>query len=476
MKKAKLIATVGPTCSDVDTLVKLVKAGVNIFRLNFSFGDYSQHEESIKKIREVASICGVSVGILQDLQGPKIRIGKLKNDVVVKEGDEIILTGQLEHKSEFYLPTTYSSIASDAKAGEKILLADGKIGVEVVSVDPEALEVRCVVEHGGTILTGKGINLPGTKISMPALTEKDIADARFGAKAGVDFLALSFVRTAADVRQLRSLLDEEGVDTPIIGKIEKPEALDNIDEILEEVDGIMVARGDLAVEINFAAVPAVQKELIANANSKGKLTIVATEMLSSMIDNPRPTRAEASDVANALLDGTDIVMLSNETAMGNYPVEAVEAMSMIINETEKSYKYEKVMPPLTVPKSCEITRAICAAATHLSYSCDEEAFLILSNTGATVRILSKHRPQSEIYAFTFNKQNYYRMAFYHNVFPVLLDEEKFSKDGEVYYSSKQMKKDAEEMGFVHKGNSVIMLRGMRENGVWNLAHIKMETI
>jgi len=476
MNKAKLIATVGPTCSDFETLVHLVEEGVSIFRLNFSFGDYEQHEENVNKIRKVAKHCGRAIAILQDLQGPKIRIGKLKNDVTVNEGDEIVLTGQDEHKEEFYLPTTYKSIADDAKAGETILLADGKIIVKVVKTVPEAGEVYCRVTHGGTILTGKGINLPNTDISMPALTEKDVEDAKFGAKVGVDYIALSFVRTAADVEQLRSLLADEGADTPIIAKIEKPEALENLNEILDVVDGIMVARGDLAVEINFAAVPAVQKEIIAKANAKGKLTIVATEMLSSMIDNPRPTRAEASDIANALLDGTDVVMLSNETAMGNYPIEAVRTMSMIIEETEKTLKYEKVVPPLDLPESFEQTRAICAAATYLSYACDEKAFLILSTAGRSAKLLSKHRTESNIYAFTFDEKAYNRMAFYHNVYPVLLDHKTFNENGDLYYSSAQMKKDAKERGFVDDGDLVIMLRGVSDHGKWTLAHIKMEHI
>ena len=476
MKKAKLIATVGPTCSEPETLVELVEAGVNIFRLNFSFGDYSQHTESIAKIRKISKQCGQPLAILQDLQGPKIRIGTLNHDVTVVGGGKVVLTGQTEHTSEFYLPTTYASIASDAKPGETILLADGKIIVNIESVDEAAKEVHCIVEHGGTILTGKGINLPNTNISMPALTEKDIEDAKFGAKAGVDYVALSFVRSAADVKQLKKLLNVEGVNTPIIGKIEKPEALDNIDEILDEVDGVMIARGDLAVEINFAAVPTVQKEIIAKANAKGKLTIVATEMLSSMIDNPRPTRAEASDVANALLDGSDVVMLSNETAMGNYPVQAVKAMTMIIEETEKTFKYDDVIPPLELPGIYEQTRAICAAATHLSYACDEEAFLVLSRAGRSVRILSKHRPQSPIFAFTYEPETYYRMAFYHNVYPILLTEKSFNKDGDLYYSSKQMKADACDLGYVNQGDNVIMLRGVSDQGKWCLAHIKMETI
>ena len=476
MNKAKLIATVGPTCSDVESLEKLINEGVSIFRLNFSFGDYDQHAEHIKNIRNVSKKCNKAVAILQDLQGPKIRIGQLKNDVVVKENDEIVLTGQDEHKDEFYLPTTYSSIADDAQAGETILLADGKIGVIVTETIPEKAEVHCKVVHGGTILTGKGINLPNTNISMPALTDKDVEDAKFGAKIGVDYIALSFVRAAKDVVKLKDLLKTQNVEIPIIAKIEKPEALTNLDEILNEVDGVMVARGDLAVEISFAAVPAVQKEIIKKANCKGKLTIVATEMLSSMIDNPRPTRAEASDVANALLDGTDVVMLSNETAMGNYPIAAVKAMSLIIEETEKTFKYENVMPPLHLPEELEQTRAICAAATYLSYACDEKAFLTLSTAGRSARLLSKHRTQSYIYAFTFDEDAYNRMAFYHNVCPVLLTEKSFDKNGYLYYSSAKMKDDAKKFGFVEDGDLVIMLRGTSDKGNWTLAHIKMEHI
>ncbi len=478
MSRAKLIATVGPTCSDESVLEKLIHEGANIFRLNFSFGEYADHEMMIKRIRKVADKTGKAVAILQDLQGPKIRIGKLKNDITVVEGDIITLTGQNEHKEEFYLPTTYQDIASDAKAGEAILLADGKISLVVEKVVEADREVVCKVVHGGIILTGKGINLPNTDISMPALTEKDIEDAKFGADAGVDYMALSFVRTAADVKQLRALQNSKNVRIPIIGKIEKPEAIENIDEILDEVDGVMIARGDLAVEISFAVVPMVQKEIIAKANRKGKLTIVATEMLSSMVDNPRPTRAEASDVANALLDGADVVMLSNETAMGNFPIKAVQAMAEIIRETENTFKYEEVIDPLDLPPSQLLSGSICAAATHLSYACDEKAFLVVSYGGRSAKLLAKYRPQSPILAFTFDKNVYNRMAFYYNVIPVLLPEELHCNDenDDKYFSSKQMKHEAFKLGHVAKGDSVIMLRGNVEDGKWRLAHIKIETI
>ena len=337
MKKTKIIATIGPASNLLKTIEEMAKAGMDVCRLNFSFGTIEEHHEMISTIRKAAKNVGKAIAVMQDLQGPKIRIGKLNADVTVKKDQKIILSGKAEHKEEFTLPTTYAEIASDTEKGKTILLADGKIILEVLDTNKEEKEVHCKVLEAGTILTGKGINLPYTNISLPCLTEKDIQDAIFGAEAGVDYMSLSFVRKAKDVTELRKLLKKHGrEDIPIVSKIEKPEAVDNIDAIIEETDVIMVARGDLADEVSFAKVPVIQKKIIRKVNIKGKLAIVATEMLGSMVDNQLPTRAEVSDVANAVLDGTDLTMLSNETAMGKFPVDAVKMMAEIAREAEDS--------------------------------------------------------------------------------------------------------------------------------------------
>jgi pyruvate kinase len=300
MKRAKIIATLGPATANEKAITSLLKNGADVFRLNFSFGTYDEHQQLISRIRTVSDKLGQAVAILQDLQGPKIRVAKLKEPVELKKGMEVSLSGKSKHKTPLTIPTTYKQIASDTAPGKIILLADGKIILKVIKTDPAAREILCKVVNGGTVITGKGINLPYTDISLPALTDKDRQDAEFGLKAGVDYIGLSFVRRAGDIRKLKNLMKKLNISVPVISKIEKPEALENIDEILNETDGIMIARGDLAIEVPLSKVPILQKTLLKKANIRGKFTIVATEMLSSMVDNPRPTRAEASDVANAV--------------------------------------------------------------------------------------------------------------------------------------------------------------------------------
>jgi pyruvate kinase len=422
MKKSKIIATLGPASMDFDSIKILAQSGVDVFRLNFSFGSYEEHLKVISYIRDVSVNINKSLAILQDLQGPKIRVGKLKKPVLLEQGMTVILYGGTDHDIHTRIPTTYSNIASDTETGKTILLADGKIILEVLSTDETTKEVTCTVINGGTVLTGKGIILPYTDISLPALTEKDQEDAIFGLKAGVDYIGLSFVRKPDDIKKLKNLMNDLKIQIPIISKIEKPEALENIDAILELTDGIMVARGDLAVEISFSKVPVIQKELIHKANIMGKFTIVATEMLSSMVDNPRPTRAEASDVANAVLDGADALMLSNETAMGKFPLKAVCAMADIITDTEDSILNDNYRISLNMPKVHSLTQAVCEAASHLSYNLNEKAIAIITHSGHSVHVMSKYRPQSNIFAATFSKKIYYRMALFYNVYPILLKE------------------------------------------------------
>lgn len=475
-KRARIVATLGPATSSKKSIAKLAKSGVNVFRLNFSFGTYVEHQEQINKIREVSKELNQSLAILQDLQGPKIRVGQLNEDVVVKKGETLTLSGNSQHKDRTYIPTTYKQIASDTEAGKSILLADGKIILKVLQVDQKKKEVKCKVINGGTILTGKGINLPYTKISLPALTEKDRADAEFGIKAGVDYIGLSFVRHAEDVLKLKRIMRKLGKEIPVISKIEKPEGVDNIDAILDVTDGIMVARGDLAVEVSFAKVPMIQKDLIREANLRGKVTIVATEMLSSMVDNPRPTRAEASDVANAILDGADAVMLSNETAVGSFPFKSVEAMSDIITETESQLLDQDYHLTLDMPAVHDKTQAMCSAASHLSYFMNERALAVVTHSGSSVKIFSKYRPQSQIYAATFNLAVYHKMAMYHNVHPVLLNKNSLNKKGDDATSLSQFTDVLTSQKLIKNGDTVIFLTGDISKDGWHVDTIKVKII
>jgi pyruvate kinase len=469
MKRTKIIATIGPASETLSTLEKMAKAGMDICRLNFSFGTHTEHLNKINLIREVSKRTGKSLAILQDLQGPKIRIGKLEAPTTVKKGDEIILSGKTMHKSPLYLPTTYPKIASDTKPGKTILLADGRIILQVKSVDERKKEVTCEVTCGGTILTGKGINLPYTDISMPALTKKDIEDAKFGINAGVDALALSFVRSADDIMKLRRLLKRENSDIPIIAKLEKPEALDNLDEIIDAVDGVMVARGDLADEVSFEYVPVAQKKIIAKANAKAKLTIIATEMLCSMIENPLPTRAEVSDVANGVLDGVDIVMLSNETATGKYPVKAVQTMTKIIKEAENILPPEHFLTDFDADKKYAITEAMCYAASFLSHELAEKAIAVLTSTGNTARLLAKTRPETVIYAATTDVKIYHRMALYNNVCPLLLNVDSTEDTSRTYV---ELEKMLIARRLAKQGDLIITLSGIhRDGGKWSLNSI-----
>ncbi len=474
MKRTKIIATIGPASEQLSTLEKMATVGMDICRLNFSFGTHDEHLRKVKLIREASRRTGKSLAILQDLQGPKIRIGKLKAPVQVKKGDEIILSGKTSHKSPFYLPTTYPKIASDTQSGKTILLADGRIILRVKSADPRKKEVVCKVTCGGTILTGKGINLPYTKISMPALTKKDIEDAKFGIKAGVDAMALSFVRSAEDIMKLRRLLKKENYDIPIIAKLEKPEALDNLDEIVQAADGVMVARGDLADEISFEYVPVAQKKIISVANANAKLTIIATEMLNSMVENPLPTRAEVSDVANGVLDGSDIVMLSNETATGKYPVKAVQTMAKIIQEAENILPPEHYLKNFNAHKKYAVTEAMCRAASFLSHDLNERALAVLTSSGNTARIMAKTRPETTIFAATANERIYHRMALYNNVWPILLRTASVDDTQEAYLELKDLLISGK---LAKKGDLIITLNGIHpQGGSWSLNSIHTVTL
>ena len=474
MKKSKIIATLGPASMDFDSIKALAQNGVDVFRLNFSFGSYDEHQKVIENIRKVSANINKSLAVLQDLQGPKIRVAKLNKPVVLEKGMEVILFGGDNHDIHTRIPTTYDNIAADTEVGKTILLADGKIILEVLKTDKLAKEVTCKVTNGGTVITGKGINLPYTNISLPALTEKDRNDAIFGLKAGVDYIGLSFVRTPEDIQILKNLMNDLDIQVPIISKIEKPEALENIEKILEATDGIMVARGDLAVEISFSKVPVVQKELINKANIMGKFTIVATEMLSSMVDNPRPTRAEASDVANAVLDGADALMLSNETAMGKFPLNAVKAMYDIIYDTEASMLNDKYNISLKMPEVHSVTQAVCEAASHLSYNLNEKAIAVVTHSGDSVYVMSKYRPQSNIFAATFSEKIYHKMALFYNVFPILLKES--IRNSHTSLTLEEFQNCLKEKQLVEDNDMLIFLTGDICPEGWKVNTIKIQNI
>jgi pyruvate kinase len=467
MRRAKILATIGPACDNLETIEKMIVQGVDICRINFSYGSHKDNEKLIKMVRKAAGNVGKAVAIMLAIQGPKIRIGQLTEPIILKENDTIILSGENSQKEKNYLPTTYFNIASDTKKGKTILIADGRVIVKVEKTDPEKKEVHCVVETGGTVMTGNGINLPYTEISLPALTKKDIDDVKFGAKAGIDFMSQSFVRKPEDVIQLRELLKSEGYsDIPIIAKIEKPEALQYIDEIINNADGVMVARGDLGDEIPIQNVPVVQKRILQKANTKGKFSIVATEMLASMVNEPRPTRAEASDVANAVLDGADVLFMSNETAMGKYPVKAVKMMNSIITSTEKSFSSEYFHNGLDLPEVHSLHEGLCAAASQLSFFIEEKANMVISKTGNTAKILSKYRPQTPILGVTDNKRTYNRMAFYNNVVPILIDK-KALKSTRQYKVQKTIIAVLKKDGIVNIGDKLIVLTGVNcEEDIW----------
>ena len=399
MAHAKIVVTLGPASDSLETVTALIKAGAQIFRLNASHGPWEQHQQRITTVREAERLTGVPVGILLDLQGPKIRLGKFaEGKCLLQTGARFTITTEEILGDDKRASTTYKQFATDVRRGDRVLLNDGAVTLRVVSTDGVSVDLDVV--SGGPIGNQKGINLPGVKVSAPSLTEKDLADLAAGLAAGVDYVAMSFVRNSADVRAVRDHMGSARV--PIIAKIEKPEAVHDIDAILDVTNGIMVARGDLGVEVPPENVPAIQKHIIRRAAAFRKPVITATQMLESMIDNPRPTRAEVSDVANAVYDGTDAVMLSGESAMGAYPVLAVEMMAKIVAEAERNIALQaleaSVVPPRT--RTLSVAETICEATAHAAHDLDLKGIAIFTESGATAIKLSKYKPDAPIYAFS----------------------------------------------------------------------------
>jgi pyruvate kinase len=398
-RRTKIVCTLGPSSDSLPRIEALLAAGMNVARLNFSHGTREEHAARILRVREAARRAGRAVAILQDLTGPRIRIGDVEGGRVrLVAGATVRLTNRELLGTAERLPTSYRDLPRAARRGDAILLDDGLIGLRVESVEGD--EVVCRIEQGGLLGSHKGMNLPGVEMATPSLTAKDADDVRFGLTHGVDLIALSFVRRAGDVEALRSLVAEAGASAPVIAKLEKPQALENLDEILAASDGVMIARGDLGVETPPERVPILQKEIIERANAAKKLVIVATQMLNSMTEHPRPTRAETSDVSNAILDGTDAVMLSSETASGKYPVEAVEVMDRIIR-TAEAYQLERgLLGAHPVEKHLTFTDAICDAACFAARETDARLIACFTQSGRTAAVLSKYRPPITIVTFS----------------------------------------------------------------------------
>jgi len=396
-RKTKIVATLGPASSSPEMIERLLQAGVDLFRLNFSHGTLDDKSFLIAAIRAASAKLGKEVGILADLQGPKIRTGKMAGDsMLLHKGQEVVITTANVLGAHGVIPTIYTELPRDVVPGARILLDDGLLELKVVSIDGE--EVRCTVVHGGLLKNNKGINLPGVKVSAPSLTEKDLADLDFCLWVDVDYIALSFVRTHEDVEQIKRIIYSAGKNIPVVAKIEKPEALRNFNKILKVSDAVMVARGDLGVEMQAEKVPLIQKKIILACNQAGKPVITATQMLESMIVNPRPTRAETSDVANAIIDGTDAVMLSGETASGAYPVAAVEIMAKIALDVEtEGFGSKPNAPGMVTPSIAQaVGEAACRAATCLK----AKAIAVFTQSGSTASLISRFRPPIPIIAFT----------------------------------------------------------------------------
>ncbi|MGK5734003.1 pyruvate kinase [Streptomyces sp. URMC 124] len=399
MRRAKIVCTLGPATDSYEQIKALVDAGMDVARFNLSHGTYADHEARYQRVRKAAEEAGRSVGVLADLQGPKIRLGRFhEGPVLLERGDEFTITVEPVEGDRHTCGTTYDGLAADVSKGERILVDDGRVTLEVTEVDGP--RVRTIVIEGGMVSDHKGLNLPGVAVSVPALSDKDVEDLRWAINTGADIIALSFVRSAHDIDDVHRVMDQEGRRLPVIAKIEKPQAVDNLDGIVAAFDGIMVARGDLGVEMPLETVPIVQKRAIKLAKRNAKPVIVATQMLDSMIDASRPTRAEASDVANAVIDGTDAVMLSGETSVGKYPVETVKTMGRIVAAAEEDL-LAKGLPPLT-ERSKPRTQggSVARAAAEMGDFLEAKFLVAFTQSGDTVRRLSRYRSPIPLLAFT----------------------------------------------------------------------------
>ena len=457
LAKVKIVCTLGPACKSVETLTQLIRAGMDVARVNFSHGTYDEHTKVLRNLREAMKITGEPITVLQDLQGPKIRIGEIQGkSVSLVEGKPFTITTEHVSGTLSRVSTTYQHLPKDVKGGDRILLDDGKIELRVQDVKKK--EVNCIVVTGGALSSHKGINLPGVNVSAPSLTEKDKEDLMFGFENDIDYVALSFVRRAHDVAMLRDFIIDNGPrgrKIPIVSKIEKPEAISEIDAILVETDAVMVARGDLGVEMPTEDVPLLQKMIVRKCNEQGKPVIIATQMLETMIHNSRPTRAEASDVANAVFDGTDAVMLSGETSVGKYPVAAVEVMDRIIKKSEdqagQRFRFDPERVQSTHPYD-PLTRAACALAEYVKAN----AIVALTHSGATAAHIAKFRPPCPIIAVTDREKIMRRLNLIWGIRGMIVENLKKDTDVAFKMIQEQMLKE----GFVSHGDTIVTVAGL----------------
>lgn len=470
MRKTKIVCTIGPASESLENTKKLIMAGMNVARLNFSHGDFDEHGNRINVIRQACKELGKTVAILLDTKGPEIRTGKLAVEPIELVQDEYLtLTTEEILGDKNRISITYADLPKDVQVGSTILIDDGLIGLTVVEV--QGTEIKCLIVNGGTIKSKKGVNVPGVRISLPGITEKDANDIIFGIGQDIDFIAASFVRKASDVLEIRELLERHNAGhINIISKIENQEGVDNLDEILEVSDGLMVARGDLGTEIPAEDVPLVQKMMIEKANCAGKPVITATQMLDSMQRNPRPTRAEASDVANAIFDGTDAIMLSGETAAGKYPVESVLTMSRIAEKAESALNYRELFLKQSTIQETSVTEAISQAVAISALDLNAKAIISSTESGHTARVVSKYRPEAPIVAVTTEDRTMRRLSLTWGVTPV--KGKQASTTDEMFDYAIQGGVDS---GLVNEGDLVVITAGvpLGRSGSTNLIKVSV---
>ena len=470
MRRTKIVATLGPASESTETVRELVQAGMDVARINFSHGAHEEQSRRIQLVRQISAEENRTVAIIADLQGPKLRIGDIAaGQVTLREGAFITLTSRSVPGNEDEIHLPHPELIASLKAGDSMLLDDGVLELQVIDADGQ--NVNCQIIAGGVLLPHKGVSVPHAALDVPAITEKDRRDLAFALQQGIDYIAMSFVRRAGDIQQLRRLIEEQGKETPILAKIEKPEAVDNIETILEEADGVMIARGDLGVEMPPEEVPLQQKRIIQLARRVAKPVITATQMLESMIHNPRPTRAEASDVANAILDGTDAIMLSGETAIGSYPVKALQMMVRIASATEPALPYGEHVAQADVTPAVSITDAITQATTEIAYELGAKAIVPSTMSGYTAKMVSRHRPCTPILVVTPWTRIRRQLALVWGVQSVPVDE---------YRNTDEMIAIAEkavvEIGLAEPGDAVVITAGVPMSGTGKTNMLKIHVI
>ncbi len=465
--RTKIVATIGPASSSPDRLRQMMRAGMNVARLNFSHGSYDQHAAQIQVLRQIADELDLPLMLLQDLQGPKIRVGDLPPDGLnLVAGETLILYPLSEYTGAAHtVGIDYAHLAEDAQPGIPVLLDDGLLELQVEAIQGNGLQCRII--KGGVLNSHKGVNFPTLNLRLPSMTDKDKRDLQFGIQQGVDLISLSFVRQVEDILALRSFIADQGARLPVLAKIEKPQAIANLEAIVQECDAIMVARGDLGVEMSPEKVPMIQKRIIQLCNQKGIPVITATQMLDSMIHNPRPTRAEASDVANAIMDGTDAVMLSGESAVGEYPIEAVTMLARIATEVEAEIQFVNYPPD-----SRDDNHAISEALNVIDHTLDLHCIVAFTATGYTAKLAAAERPSVPIVAYTPNPQTYRWLSLVWGVRPVLLPPDLHSLEAHLSY----METDLSQRQFAAPGDKVLVLGGVPMGHVGGTNFIKLHTL